>query len=178
VVLTNNPRLNDTYADWNNDTESALKTCASFRRVPEAVQAGQRVQISGVAQVGMSGLSKVQYWVRPQASPLPPDDPYLTRGDWQDARILPPPEHWGGGLPDGVSPPVPLQFDRANREPLTWPLRNTIVLWTALLPGLAAGRYDLYCRTIDAQDQTQPMPRPLPKSGHNAIPRVTLEVVV
>jgi hypothetical protein len=176
VVLTNNPRLNDTYADWNNDTESALKTCACFRRVPEVVQEAQPVQISGVAQVGMSGLGKVQYWLRPQASPLAPDDLYLTRGEWADARILPPPELWGGGLPGGKLPAVPLQFDRANRKPLSWPLRNTIVHWTARLPRLAAGSYDLYCRTIDAQGQAQPMPRPFPKSGYNTIQRVTLTV--
>ena len=145
--------------------------------MPEAVKPAQPLHITGVAQVGMSGLSKVQYWLRPQARPLPADDPYLTRGDWHEARILPPPRHWGGGLPGGTFPPLPLQFDRTSGKPLSWPLRNTIVHWTARLPGLASGHYYLYCRTIDAQGRTQPMPRPFLKSGYNAIQRVTLAVI-
>ena len=47
VVLTNDPRQNDTYAEWNNDTESQLKTCASFRSVPKKVKAGQAVSVVG-----------------------------------------------------------------------------------------------------------------------------------
>jgi hypothetical protein len=44
------------------------------------------------------------------------------------------------------------------------------------LPG---GSYDLCCRTIDANGIAQPMPRPpLPRTGVNAIHRVTLVVKV
>jgi len=39
---------------------------------------------------------------------------------------------------------------------------------------LPAGKYDLLCRTIDANGIAQPMPRPLPKTGANAIQQVTL----
>lgn len=44
------------------------------------------------------------------------------------------------------------------------------------MPGVPAGKYDLRCRTIDANRIAQPMPRPFPKSGRNAIEKVELEV--
>jgi DMSO/TMAO reductase YedYZ molybdopterin-dependent catalytic subunit len=176
VVLTNNPRQNDTYADWNNDTESPLKTCASFHSVPKKAKAGQVVSIIGMAQVGMSGLSKVQCWITPQNMVLPDDDPYFTAADWHDAEILPAPTRWGGGLPDGKLPAVPLQFDGDTGEPREWPMRDTIAFWTARLSDLKPGEYDLRCRTIDANGVAQPMPRPFPKAGHNAIAKVSLTV--
>jgi DMSO/TMAO reductase YedYZ molybdopterin-dependent catalytic subunit len=176
IVLTNNFKANDTYAGWNNDTESALKTCARFIHAPSKAKAGEPLAVTGLAQVGPAGLSKVQYWVCPQDAPLPDDDPYFTRAEWKDAEILPPPKRWGGGLEDGKLPPTPSQVDPATGEPHRWPLPNTIVHWAALLPSLGAGRYDLRCRTIDASGVAQPMPRPFPKSGHNVIERVELVV--
>jgi DMSO/TMAO reductase YedYZ molybdopterin-dependent catalytic subunit len=176
VVLTNNFQANDTYAGWNNDTVSHMKTCARFIHTPAKVKAAQPVPITGLAQVGMSGLSKVQYWLHPEGAPLPQHDPYFTQADWKDARILPPPEDWGGGLPEGKLPPVPRQIDPATGKPRTWPLRDTIVHWAALLTDVAPGKYDLRCRTIDAAGIAQPMPRPFLKSGHNAIERATLIV--
>jgi len=176
VVLTNDPRQNDTYAEWNNDTESHLKTCASFRSVPEKVKAGQAVPMLGVAQVGMSGLSKVQYGVTSQKTVLPGNDPHFAGAEWRDAEILPAPARWGGGLPDGKLPAVPLQFDPNTGKPREWPMRDTIAFWTARLSNLPPGKYDLRCRTIDANGQAQPMPRPFPKSGYNAIQKVSLTV--
>jgi len=177
VVLTNKIQLNDTYAEWNNDTESHRKTCACFIQTPKSVKAGQTVPITGLAQVGVSGLSKVQYWLHPQASPSwPKDDPYFAQGDWRDANILPPPTHWGGGLPAGKLPAVPLQIDPATGKPYHWPMRNTIAHWATLLTNLQPGKYDLYCRTIDAAGIAQPLPRPLLKSGYNAIQKVALTV--
>jgi DMSO/TMAO reductase YedYZ molybdopterin-dependent catalytic subunit len=176
VLLTNNPNPNDTYAGQNNDVDSTMKTFARFLLVPEQAKAGEPAAITGLAQVGMSGLTKVQYCLLPGGQAASPDDPYLNRADWQDAQILPPPERWGGGLPDGQLPPVPLQFDAQGR-PLVWPLRYTIVHWAALLTPPAAGQYDLCCRTIDARGVAQPLPRPLPKSGRNEIQHVQLTVV-
>jgi len=169
VVLTNSFQANDTYATWNNDVESPLKTYARFVHVPAQAKSGQPVPITGLAQVGMSGLSKVQYGLRAQDAPLPPDDPYFTKADWPDAAILPAPDRWGGGLPQGKLPPVPRQIDPVTGKPLSWPMRNTIVHWAALLPGLAPGRYQVRCRTIDASGIAQPMPRPFLKSGNNPI---------
>jgi DMSO/TMAO reductase YedYZ molybdopterin-dependent catalytic subunit len=175
IILTNNPQANDTYAEWNNDTVSHIKTCARFIHTPEKVKAGQPVPITGLAQVGMSGLSKVQYLLSPESVPLSEDDPYFTKAPWQDAEILPPPEHWGGNLPDGKLPTTPSQFDDAGK-PLRWPLPNTIVHWAAVLKAPQSGKYDIRCRTIDANGTAQPMPRPFPKSGHNAIQKVQIVV--
>jgi len=177
VVLTNSFQANDTYAGWNNDTQSHMKTCARFIHVPEKVTAGDPVPITGVAQVGMSGLSKVQYWLCPKDSVWPEDDPHFAKADWKDAEILPPPRDWGGGLPDGKLPATPRQIDPATGRPRTWPMRGTTAHWATLVTGLPAGQYDLRCRTIDANGVAQPMPRPFPKSGHNAIQKAPLVVV-
>jgi DMSO/TMAO reductase YedYZ molybdopterin-dependent catalytic subunit len=176
IVLTNRHQANDTYALWNNDTVSHLKTGARFVSVPEKVSSGQPVPVTGLAQTGMSGLKKVQICAFPHAAAWPKDDPYFTRADWQDAEILPPPDDWGGGLPGGKLPADVRQIDPATGRPRHWPLRDTLVHWATLLDPLPRGRYDLRCRTIDANDVAQPMPRPYKKSGHNAIERVTLVV--
>ena len=125
IILTNNFQANDTYAGWNNDTVSYIKTCARFIHTPKKIKAGQAVAITGVAQVGFSGLSKVQYWLVPESEPLSENDPYFDKAPWQDAYILPPPENWGGDLPEGKLPSIPRQFDAAGK-PLRWPIPNTI----------------------------------------------------
>ncbi len=176
IVLTNNYQANDTYALANNDVEGTLKTCARFVNVPKRLKAGQPLPITGVAQVGMSGLSKVQYWLQLQDPPQPDDDPYFEKGNWQDAAVLPPPEHWGGGLPDGKLPPIPSQIDPATGKPRQWPLRNTLVHWAALVKEVPPGEYFLACRTIDANGIAQPKPRPFRKSGYNVIQLAPLTV--
>jgi hypothetical protein len=152
-----------------------MKSFARFAAAPKKLKAGQRAALTGVAQVGMSGLSKVQYCLRPTGQPASPDDPHLTRADWQDAKILPPPEQWGGGLPHGPLPSMPRQFD-AQGQPLDWPMRNAVAHWAAVLTAPTAGQYELCCRTIDANGIAQPLPRPLPKSGRNEIQRLPLMV--
>jgi DMSO/TMAO reductase YedYZ molybdopterin-dependent catalytic subunit len=176
VILTNNYQANDTYALWNNDTDSALKTCARFIYTPKTMNRGQPAPVTGVAQVGMSGLTKVQYWLCPRGEPLAKDDPYFTRADWKDVTILPPPQQWGGGLSEGKLPPVPRQIDPATGKPHNWPIRNAIAHWATLLQIERPGEYDLRCRTIDANGIAQPMPRPFPKSGNNAIQAVKIVV--
>ena len=176
VMLTNSYQANDTYALWNNDTVSAIKTCARFIHVPEPMKAGQPAPVTGVAQVGMSGLSKVQYWLCPQDEPLAEDDPHFVKAEWVDAKVLPPPTRWGGGLPEGKLPAVPRQIDPATGRPHHWPIRNTLAHWAALLQIERPGTYHLRCRTIDANGIAQPMPRPFPKSGHNAIQRAKILV--
>ena len=176
ILLTNNSQANDTYATWNNDTDSRIKTCARFIHVPEKIEAGRPAAMTGVAQVGMSGLSKVQFWLHRHEEPLAADDPYFTGAEWKDADILPAPERWGGGLPEGRLPPVPRQIDPATGKPHAWPLRNAIAHWAAVLKVERPGNYDLRCRTIDANGIAQPMPRPFAKSGHNAIQKVQVSV--
>ncbi len=176
ILLTNRSEANDTYALWNNDTESALKTWVCMIHAPEKIKTSQSIPISGLAQVGMSGLSQVQYWLHLQNEPLPDDDPYYAKGDWRNAQILPPPENWGGGLPNGSLPPSMLQLDPVHGKPVQWPLRNTMIHWAAWIPQVAPGLYDLRCRTIDANGIAQPMPRPFLKSGYNAIQKISLTV--
>jgi DMSO/TMAO reductase YedYZ molybdopterin-dependent catalytic subunit len=176
VVLSNSYQANDTYAGWNNDTESPMKSVARFIRPPRKAKARRPLPLVGMAQVGMGGLSKVQLAFAPHDSPAGADDPYLTKLPWRDARILPPPSDWGGDLPGGKLPDVPLQFDPATGRPRSWPMRYAIVHWSALPVAPAAGRYRLCCRAIDGNGIAQPMPRPLPKSGRNAIQKLPLLV--
>jgi hypothetical protein len=178
IFLTNNYEANDTYAKANNDIDSQMKSYArllSWPREGREVAAGQPIPVTGVAQSGMSGLSKVQTWLKPKSDPLPKDDPYFEQGDWKDAEILPPPKNgWGARLE--TLPPIPKQFDE-DGNPREWPLRNTIAHWANLLPAVPAGEYELRCRAVDANGIAQPMPRPFQKSGGNAIQMVLLNAV-
>jgi DMSO/TMAO reductase YedYZ molybdopterin-dependent catalytic subunit len=176
VFLTNNHQANDTYADGNNDIDSWMKTFARFVNPPAKAVAGEAIPLAGLAQVGVSGLAKVQVWIHPRDEAWPEDDPYFTRAEWRDAAVLPPPERWGGGLADGRLPVETRDIDPATSRPSAWPLRNTIAHWAVLAPGLPEGRYDLRCRTIDSNGIAQPLPRPFPKSGRNAIESVPLTV--
>jgi hypothetical protein len=176
VVLTNEFQANDTYAEMNNDTESPMKTQARFLQPPKEIAAGRPVALTGLAQVGMSGLAKVQFSVHAKDEPWAAGDPYGTKADWQDGIILPPPREWGGGLPDGKLPPAPAQIDPASGRPRVWPMRYSIVHWAAVLQGLPAGSYNLCCRAVDLNGVAQPMPRPFPRTGANGIQKVTLTV--
>ena len=55
-------------------------------------------------------------------------------------------------------------------------MRYTIAHWATLLKDVAPGKYDLYCRTIDDKGNPQPMPRPVRKSGANAIHKTAITV--
>jgi DMSO/TMAO reductase YedYZ molybdopterin-dependent catalytic subunit len=169
LVLTNDHRANDSDADLNNDIDSPLKTRARFISVPEEAAARTPVALTGMAQVGISGLAKVQYSVTPQKEAA-------SEADWKDAAILQAPARWGGGLTGGKLPAGVEKIDAKTGLPAEWPLRFAIAHWAALLPGLAPGTYDLCCRTIDLNGIAQPMPRPLLRTGVTAIQHVTLVV--
>ncbi len=154
VVLTNLAVANDTYMDGNNDIDSHLKTAARTLSLPKEAKAGQPIRVQGLAQVGISGLAKVQVWVSPSAPAWPADDPWFTKAPWTDAQILPPTADWGK----------------------RWPQPFTKAHWAAELPGLPEGKYRFRCRTIDENGAAQPMPRPFKKSGAAAIE--DLELVV
>lgn len=177
IMLTNDYKANDTYALRNNDLESPMKSFARFAKTPATVKAGESIPIMGLAQVGLSGLEKVQIWLHPAGTPLPDDDPHFTRGEWQDAEILSWSEHWSKGSPADLSPGKPLLlFNGANTTPHEWPMRYTVVHWKALLHDVAPGHYELRCRSIDRNGIAQPMPRPFPKSGRAGIQMVKLFV--
>jgi DMSO/TMAO reductase YedYZ molybdopterin-dependent catalytic subunit len=175
VVISNIYHANDTYADGNNDVDSPLKTFAATLSVPRKIKAQAPIPVTGYAQSGISGLSKVQTWVAPAGEQWPADDRYFATAPWTDAEILSPPAAWGGNLPDDKIPAGTLGFDASGR-PHTWPMRFAKVHWAALLPGLREGDYVLRCRTIDEKGAGQPLPRPFRKSGHSAIESVSITV--
>ncbi len=175
VVLTNDFRANDTYANDNNDIDSWQKSFARFVRVPDRAKASQPIPITGLAQCGVGGLAKVQYAIDSAESTWAADDPYFAKATWRDAELLPPPTEWPP-LADGKLPEVPLQFDPSTGKPRTWPLRYTLAHWAVLAPGIASGKYTLRCRSIDNSGHPQPLPRPFPRSGRNPIETRTLTV--
>lgn len=103
IVLTNLAHANDTYAEQNNDVESPLKTFAATMTIPKEVKAGEAIMVSGYAQVGISGLSKVQVSIESSAVERPENDPYFTAAPWIDAELLAAPQNWAA-LSDGKIP--------------------------------------------------------------------------
>lgn len=176
VVLSNLFHANDTYGEQNNDVDSPLKTFAATIAPPTQAKPGEPIPVTGYAQVGISGLSRVQVWLQQEGDELPEPGPNFANAPWTDAEILPPPESWGGGLDGGRIPSATLGFDSATGRPLAWPMKLAKVYWAALLPGVPEGTYTLRCRTIDEQGHAQPMPRPFQKSGHARIESVGITV--
>ena len=174
VVLSNLAHANDTYAAQNNDVDSPLKTFSAVLSIPTEVKAGEPIPVSGYAQVGVSGLTKVQVSIASNAEPHPPGDPHYTLAPWRDAELLAPPERWDA-LEGGKLPAETMGFDAAGR-PKQWPLTLAKAHWAAVLPGLPPGEYTFRSRTIDAGGHAQPMPRPFRKSGHAAIESVVVKV--
>jgi DMSO/TMAO reductase YedYZ molybdopterin-dependent catalytic subunit len=176
LFLSNNWKANDTYGEKNNAVDSPLKTFCETFALPEKVKTGQPIPVTGYAQVGVSGLKKVQVWIQNNKEDLPSGDKYFTKAPWKDAKILPPPKNWGGGIADNKIPSPTYGFDPKTGQPKTWPMRLTKAHWAILHPGLPAGKYTLRCRTVDANNIAQPLPRPFRKSGRAAIQQVSLTV--
>jgi DMSO/TMAO reductase YedYZ molybdopterin-dependent catalytic subunit len=182
VVLSNRFTANDTYAIYNNTTESWMKTFARFMSQPEGARAGATIPLSGITQVGTSGLARVQVLALPGEQVRDDNDPYFTRRVWRDAALLEPPEQWGGGLPASDAPAgsaithPAFGFSATTRRPIEWPMRFTTAHWAMVHEGLPPGRHTLYCRTIDRDGNAQPMPRILQNSGRNLLDHMTIDV--
>jgi len=176
ITLSNLSHANDTYALKNNDVDSPLKSFAATLNAPLKARANEPIPLTGYAQVGVSGVSRVQVWLHDDSQPMPEGDRNFTTAPWTDTSILPPVGNWGGGIPGGRIPSPTLGFDAESGQPLTWPMRLAKVHWATLLPGVPEGSYTLRSRTIDDQGIAQPMPRPFRKSGHSAIEQVTIRV--
>jgi DMSO/TMAO reductase YedYZ molybdopterin-dependent catalytic subunit len=176
VVLSKMWKANDTYGEQNNDVDSPLKTFCDPISFPSTIKPNQPIALTGYAQVGISGLKKVQVWIHKEGEELPANDNYFTTAPWRDAEILPVPKIWGGDIADNRIPSPTYGFDPQTGQPKTWPMRLTKVHWAALLPGLPAGEYTLRTRTIDSKGIAQPMPRPFKKSGRAAIGEMDLIV--
>jgi DMSO/TMAO reductase YedYZ molybdopterin-dependent catalytic subunit len=180
IVLTDDYHASDTYALQNNDPESYLKTAAYLdSTAPQDVPSGKPVSIQGTAMVGWPGLDRVEYWLRsaPETNEAIRDgDPAWKTARWLPCTIEPPPDDWGGGLPDGVMPKDVWGFDQRGK-PKQWPLRFSVALWSVTLKDLKPGRYEFRVRTVDQNGFAQPEPRPFAKSGSNAIQSKPLVVL-
>ncbi len=173
VVLSNLAHANDTYASGNNDVDSPLKSFAATLVVPVAPEAGKATVVTGYAQVGISGLKRVQYWLARADEEWPADDKHFTAAPWLDADILPPPQEWSADIKTREAIAGAIGFDQDGR-PGTWPMRLGKAQWVANIPPQSAGEYIFRCRTVDEKGIAQPLPRPMRKSGHAAIEEVTL----
>lgn len=178
IFLTNDYRTNDTYALRNNDPESYLKTSAYVDGGPETVAPEKPATIFGRVISGRSGLDRVEYWLRPiveDERPLREGAPDWEQAEWRNCDLLPPPD-WSEVLPSGTSTRDLLGFDRVTGQPLSWPTRYGMANWSVTLKGLAPGFYELYARSVDRNGFAQPEPRPIQKSGKNAIQRHRFQV--
>ncbi|MEM8668122.1 MAG: molybdopterin-dependent oxidoreductase [Planctomycetota bacterium] len=174
ISITNLFHANDTYENGNNDVDSALKTWAATLSIPRSVKPGQPIPVTGYAQVGLSGLKKVQVWIENKDEPAAETGRYFANAPWQDAEILPPPKNWGGELDEAGIPDATIGFKEG--KPISWPMPLSKAHWAKLLPGMPRGRYTFRCRTVDEKGHGQPMPRPFRKSGHAAIEEVSITV--
>jgi len=175
IVVTNDYKANDTYAEQNNDPESHLKTAAYLDELPAKIPAGQPVRISGLVISGLSGLKHVEYSLsREEAKPGAAAE---DAEEWVECRLDDPPADWSSVLPAGVSSRQVLGFDPKTGRPATWPLRYSMVSWSATLKELAPGKYAVRARAVDMNDFAQPEPRPNQKAGMNALEAREFEVV-
>lgn len=181
ISLTNDPRNSDTYASGNNDPDSFLKTAAYVdmsldgRKIP----ARQPVFITGQVISGLSGVRHVEYWLRRvegEAQPLADDAPELLNASWQPCELEAKPD-WSAVLPKGVNPRQVLAFDPQMGTPLAWPPRYGMCSFHAMVKDLKPGRYEVRARSVDLNGYAQPEPRPLQKTGSNAIQVSRFEVV-
>jgi hypothetical protein len=171
VVLTNDYRANDTYAErQNNDPASPMKTLARLDvHAPQSYRRDRPVVLRGVAVVGASGLKRVEYWLRKDQGThgeLDPDDLAWASAEWNVAALPgKPPDRWSEGLPGGRFPAGVTHLDPASGSPLVWPLPFSWAAWEVRLEGLDAGAYEFRVRSVDLNGFAQPEPRPNRQSG-------------
>ncbi|MBL6765136.1 MAG: molybdopterin-dependent oxidoreductase [Verrucomicrobiae bacterium] len=179
IYVTNDHRTNDTYADNNNDPESRLKTAAYVDDGPKRIRVGETALLSGRVISGLSGVRRVEYWVRKvgkDSEMLEYDAPELLLGPWVPCDLEAQPD-WSEVLPEGVNPRRLLGFDSKSGLSLSWPPRYGMASYSARIKGLKAGRYEVRARAVDLNGHAQPEPRPYQKSGKNALQVWRFEVV-
>ncbi len=179
IVLTNEFRANDTYADANNDPESHLKTAAYLDRMPEKIRGDSPVVIRGTVISGLSGLKRVEYWLRRTAGgtqELSEDDPAWKTAIWQSCRIDPAPTNWSHIFPTDVKSTEVWGFDSVTGKPKEWPLRYGMTGWSAKVGLLPTGKYEFRARAVDLNGFAQPEPRPNPQTGLNPVDVKRFEV--
>jgi DMSO/TMAO reductase YedYZ molybdopterin-dependent catalytic subunit len=168
--LTADTKPIDTYG---GEPEAYLKTQAPRIDGPAAFKAAAPVTYQGRAVVGVPGLRRVEYWLRPDTGTdgeLADTDPAWERAEWQPCVIRPAPEDWSAHLPKGIKSTDLWGFDPKTGRPKEWPMRYTVVPWAVTLTGLKPGAYELRVRTVDQNGFAQPQPRPHPGTGKNDVP--------
>ncbi|MEO8269881.1 MAG: molybdopterin-dependent oxidoreductase [Aureliella sp.] len=179
IELTNDYRANDTYALNNNDPESHLKTAAYTDPIPKHVAVGEPVLVRGLVMSGLSGVVRVEAWLRRSQPGEPPvsEDPSSWNGaQWIPCQLAAPPSDWDEILPADVSAKQLLGFDATSGLPLQWPLRYSMISWSLELRDLLVGKYEIRTRAVDKNGFAQPEPRPMLKTGRNAIEVQRFEV--
>jgi DMSO/TMAO reductase YedYZ molybdopterin-dependent catalytic subunit len=155
---------------YGGDPDSYLKTMA-WAEGPGTFEAGAPITLRGAAVCGVSGLKRVEYWLRPDTgeTKLKEDDPAWQSATWQPCVIEPPPANWKSLLPAGISSKELWGFEPETGKPKDWPLRYSLAFWTATLQNLKPGSYELRVRSVDPSGFAQPEPRPQQATGRNAI---------
>lgn len=181
IAVTNDYRANDTYAEKNNDPDSHLKTAAYIDKADDQFAAGRSVFFTGRVISGLSGLDRVEHWLRrvePGAGnpKKEPDAAALAAANWKPCDLEPVPTDWSEILPPGVSSKNLLGFDPNTGEPATWPLRYGMISWSAELKDLKPGHYEFRVRSVDLNGFAQPEPRAYQKAGKNAVEAHRFEV--
>lgn len=170
IRLTNDHKYADTYG---GEPDAFLKTQIPRIEGPDTFQAAAPVTYFGRAIVGLPGLARVEYWLRPDAGnegKLDPDDEAWKTAEWLPGQINPPPDDWSKELPMGLSSRDLWGFDRETGQPKIWPPRYSVASWAVTLRDLKPGSYELRVRTVDQNGHAQPLPRPQPATGRNAVP--------
>ncbi len=177
IRLTSDTKAIDTYG---GEPDAYLKTQVPRIEGPGSFKVGVPATYSGVAVVGLPGLKRLEYWLRPAAAgtdgKLADDDPAWQKADWRSFEIDPPPDDWSAHLPKGISSKDLWGFDPQTGQPKDWPLRYTVASWTLTLNDLKPGDYELRVRTVDLNGHAQPEPRPQQPTGRNAIPCKIIKV--
>jgi len=176
IIVTNDYKANDTYAEQNNDPESHLKTAAYLDDLPPKIPVGEPVMLSGLVISGLSGLKRVEYSLA-RENAKPGESIADDARSWIECRLEHPPSDWSSVLPARVSSRQVLGFDPKTGQPATWPLRYSMISWSASLAGLAAGKYAARARAVDLNGFAQPEPRPNQKTGMNALEEYEFEVM-
>ena len=181
IVLTNDYRANDSYAEKNNDPQSPMKTLARLDvHGPSTFKKGETVSVDGVAVVGASGLRRVEYWLRRDQGThgvLAPDDPAWASAEWKEIPLPhEPAADWGALLPGGKFPEGVHLIDSLKQRPLAWPVPFSWIPWSLRLEGLEPWAYELRVRAVDLNGFAQPEPRPNNQSGIADVPVKTFVV--
>jgi hypothetical protein len=135
--------------------------------------------LGGQVISGFSGVERVEYWLRRVEAGAPPvayDDPTYRAAKWLPCELQPEPADWSAILPDGVASRDVMGFDPKTGRAKTWPLRYGMASWSVALRGLDPGAYEFRARAVDLNGFAQPEPRPILKSGKNAVEMHRFEI--